>query len=89
MINKFELEDCPKRKQTFAADDERMTWSSSSADLNVISFCVVMWKKDISIDIDELKLKIAANIETVYRDMLLRAWEELDYRLGIFHVQHL
>jgi hypothetical protein len=33
------------------------------------------------LDIDELKLRITAVIETVYRNMLERVWDELDYRL--------
>jgi hypothetical protein len=35
------------------------------------------------LDVDEFKLRIAAAIETINRNMLERAWDELDYRLDI------
>jgi hypothetical protein len=37
----------------------------------------------LPLDIDELKLTGTAAIETVYRNMLERVWDELDYRLDI------
>jgi hypothetical protein len=40
------------------------------------------------LDIDELKLRIAAAIETVDSNMLERIWDELDYRLDICWVMN-
>jgi hypothetical protein len=34
-------------------------------------------------DIDELKLRITAAIETIDRNMLESVWDEMDYRLEI------
>jgi hypothetical protein len=35
----------------------------------------------VPLDIDELKLRITAALETIDRNMLERVWNELDYRL--------
>jgi hypothetical protein len=40
----------------------------------------------LPLDIDELKLRITAVLETVDRSMLERAWDELEYRLDIRRV---
>jgi hypothetical protein len=40
----------------------------------------------LSLDIDELKLRITAAVETIDRNMLQRVWDELDYRLDICRV---
>jgi hypothetical protein len=46
-------------------------------------------------DIDELKLRFTAAVETIDRNMLERVWDELDYRLDIcrvtngVHIEHL
>jgi hypothetical protein len=37
----------------------------------------------LPLDIDELKLRITAAIETIDRNTLERAWDELDYRPDI------
>ena len=34
-------------------------------------------------DLEELKQRITATLETVTQDMLERVWEELDYRLDV------
>jgi hypothetical protein len=49
----------------------------------------------LPLDIDELKLRITAVIETINRNMSERVWDELDCRLDICrvtngtHIQHL
>jgi hypothetical protein len=40
----------------------------------------------LPLDIDEMKLRIAAAMETVDRNMLERIWDELEHRLGICRV---
>jgi hypothetical protein len=40
----------------------------------------------LSLDIDELKLRITAAIETIGRNMLEKVWDELDYRMDICRV---
>jgi hypothetical protein len=48
-----------------------------------VSLCGVLL---LPLDIDELKLKIAAAVETINRNMLERVWNELDYRLDICRI---
>jgi hypothetical protein len=49
----------------------------------------------LPLDIDELKLRVTAAIETIGRNMLEREWDKLDYRLNIcrvtngVHIEHL
>lgn len=49
----------------------------------------------LPLDIDKLKLRITAFIETVDRNMLRRLWDRLDYRIDICwvtngaHIEHL
>lgn len=40
----------------------------------------------LSLDIDELKFRISAAIETIDKNILERVWDELDYKLDIFWV---
>ena len=46
-------------------------------------------------NIEEMKLRITAAVETVTKDMLQRVWHELEYRLyvcrvtGGAHIEHL
>jgi hypothetical protein len=40
----------------------------------------------LPLDIDEVKLRMTAAVETTDRTMLERVWEELDYRLDICRV---
>jgi hypothetical protein len=49
----------------------------------------------VPLDVDEIKLRIAAAIRTIDRNMLQRVWDEPDYRLDICrvtngaHIEHL
>jgi hypothetical protein len=49
----------------------------------------------LQLDIDELNLRIAAAIETIDRNIVERAWDELDHTLDICrvtngaHIEHL
>jgi hypothetical protein len=49
----------------------------------------------VPLDIDELKLRITAAVDTIGRNMLERVWEMLDYRLDTCrvtngaHIEHL
>jgi hypothetical protein len=45
-----------------------------------------MFVPPLPLDIDELKLRITAAIETIDRNMLERVWDELDYRMDIYRV---
>ena len=46
-------------------------------------------------NIEEMKQRITAALETVTKDMLQRVWHELEYRLdvcrvtGVAHIEHL
>jgi hypothetical protein len=40
----------------------------------------------LQLDIDELKLRITAAVDTIDRNNLERVWDELDYRLDICRV---
>jgi hypothetical protein len=63
----------------------QMKWPPRSPDLTPHDF--FLWgyvKKQVFVrprsqDIDELKLRITAAIETVDKNMLERAWDEMDY----------
>jgi hypothetical protein len=84
-----------------AADEERMKWPPRSPDLTQCDFFLLGYVKEqvfvplLPLNIDELKLRITASIETIDRTMLERIWDELDYRLDICrvtnaaHIQHL
>jgi hypothetical protein len=67
-----------------AADEEWMKWPSRSPDLTSCHFLLWGYAKDqvfvppLPLDIDELKLRITAAIETTDRNMLERVWDELD-----------
>jgi hypothetical protein len=84
-----------------AADEEWMKWPPRSPDLTPRDSFLWSYVKErvfvphLPLHIDELKLTITAAMETIDRNMLERAWNELDYRLDIYwatnggHTEHL
>jgi hypothetical protein len=75
-----------------AADEEWIKWSPRSPHLTPCDFLLWGYAKEqvfvplLPLDIDELKLIITADIETIERNMLERVWDGLDYRLDICRV---
>jgi hypothetical protein len=78
-----------------------MKWPPCFPDLTPCDFFLWGYIKEqefvplLPLDIGELKLRINAAIDKIYRNMLERVWDELDYRLDICrvtngaHIEHL
>jgi hypothetical protein len=77
-----------------AADEEWMKWPPRSPDLTPCDCFLCCCVRDqvfvppLPLDIDDLKLRITAAIETTDRNMSERLWDELDYRLDICRVMN-
>jgi hypothetical protein len=84
-----------------AADEDWMTWPPRSPELTPCDFFLWGYVKEqmfmppLPLNIDELKLRIAAAIETIDRNVLERVCDELDCRLDTCwvtnepHIEHL
>jgi hypothetical protein len=70
--------------RVWAADEEWMKWPPCSPDLTPCDFFLWGYVNEqvfvppLSEDINELKLTITATIETIDRNILGRAWDQLD-----------
>ncbi|PNF14304.1 hypothetical protein B7P43_G06787 [Cryptotermes secundus] len=76
-------------------------WPARSPDLTVCDFFLWGYVKDhvyvppLPTNLDDLKHRITTAINSVHRDMLIRAWEEFSYRIDVAraagggHIEHL
>jgi hypothetical protein len=77
-----------------ATDEEWLKWPPRSPDLTPCDFFLWGYVKEqvfvppLLLDIDELKLRNNASIETTDRNTLERVWDELDNRLDICRDTH-
>jgi hypothetical protein len=61
----------------------------------VFKFCAHAQSHSPLASVPDLKNRITAVVETITPDMLLRMWQELDYRLDVYcvtkgaHIEHL
>jgi hypothetical protein len=69
-----------------------MTWPPRSPDLTSYDFFLWGYVREkafvppLSLNTDELKLKIATVMEKIERNLSERVWNELDYRLDICRI---
>ncbi|GBN30129.1 hypothetical protein AVEN_270072-2-1, partial [Araneus ventricosus] len=75
-----------------ANDLSLLCWPEKSPDLTPCDFFLWGFVKDKAFmpplpqDLQELKQRITNVLNALTRDLLLRVWQELDYRIGICHV---
>lgn len=84
-----------------AEDDLLLKWPPRSPDLSPCDFFLwgyvkgLVFVPPLPANIEELKQRITAALETVTEDMLQRVWHELEYRLDVCrvtggaHIEHL
>ncbi|PNF40249.1 hypothetical protein B7P43_G07078 [Cryptotermes secundus] len=103
MVRAFLNEKVPQRwiGRKGAKDLALCAWPARSPDLTVCDFFLWGYVKDhvydppLPANPDDLKHRIATAINSVHRDMLIRAWEESSYRIDVAraggggHIEHL
>ena len=67
-----------------------LPWPPCSLDITPVDFFMCGYVKNIVYhspvtSINDLKMHIMDSIITIHADMLLRTWQELDYKLDIIH----
>ncbi|PNF14636.1 hypothetical protein B7P43_G12012 [Cryptotermes secundus] len=103
MVRAFLTEKVPQRwiGRKGAKDLTLCAWPARSPDLTVCDFFLWGYVKDhvyvppLPTNLDDLKHRITTAINSVHRDMLIRAWEEFSYRIDVAraagggHIEHL
>ncbi|PNF28386.1 hypothetical protein B7P43_G16752 [Cryptotermes secundus] len=93
MVRAFLDEKVPQRwiGRKGAQDLALCAWPTRSPDLTVCDFFLRGYVKDhvyvppLPTNLDDLKHRITTAINSVHRDMLIRAWEEFSYRIDVAH----
>ena len=78
--------------RTGPKEDALMRWPPLSPDLTAYVFFVWGFVKDtvfvppLPANLQDLRNRITAAVALVYRDMLTRVWNEMDYRIDVCRI---